>query len=322
MCTILGIGNALVDALYKVDNDAVIDALGLPKGGMQLIDNLQYSVMREQLADVPVELATGGSAGNATLCFARLGGKAAFVGKLGRDANGTLFSTERRRQGIEPIELVDASLPTGVAMTFISPDRQRTFGTFLGAAACLKPEDLKAEWFVGREFLFIEGYLVQNHDLIERAVDLAHAAGTKVCLDLASYNIVRADHDFFKYLLTKTDIVFANEEEALAMTGLAPDEALEALASTCTVAVVKIGARGAMAMSGSERVTVPAVPVPAVVDTTAAGDFFAGGFLYALGRGGSLTDALRQGAICSSEVIQVVGTNLPDARPSTALCSE
>ena len=314
MTTLLGIGNALVDALYKIDNEQTLNRFGLQKGGMQLVDDEQYSSIAETMKSVPVERRTGGSAGNATLCFARLGGNAAFVGKLGQDDNGAFFSAERRRQHITPIELIDASQPTGVAMTLVSPDGQRTFGTFLGAAAGLAPDDLRAEWFEGRQFLFIEGYLVQNHALIERAVDLAHAAGTKVCLDLASYNIVRGDHAFFEHLLTKTDIVFANEEEALAMTGLEPDAALEALAKTCPVAVVKIGARGAMAMSGSEKVTVPAVPVPAVVDTTAAGDFFAGGFLYALASGATLEGALRQGALCSSEVIQVVGTKLPDLR--------
>lgn len=319
MCTILGIGNALVDMIYKVEDDALIDTLGLPKGGMQLIDSLQYSAIRKTLATRYAETSTGGSAGNATLCFARLGGNAAFVGKMGKDNDGAFFSAERRRQGVEPIELVDDALPTGVAMTFVSPDGQRTFATFLGAAAYLTADDLRAEWFEGREFLFIEGYLVQNHDLIERAVDLAHAAGTKVCLDLASYNIVHAEHEFFTHLLTKTDIVIANEEESLAMTGLQPEAALEALATVCPIAVVKVGARGAMAMSGSEKSKVPAVPVPAVVDTTAAGDFFAGGFLYALGNGGTLADALQQGALCSSEVIQVVGTQLPDLRRPSAL---
>lgn len=311
MGKILGIGNALIDALYKVEDDRIINELHLLKGGMQLIDSEQYAKISSVVAHLPGELRTGGSAGNATLCFAKLKKNAAFIGKLGRDDNSRLFSDERRRQGITPIELF-AELPTGVAMTFITPDGQRTFATFLGAAATMTAEELHQEWFEGYEYFFIEGYLVQNHALIETAVDMAHAAGAKVCLDLASYNIIREDHEFFTHLLTKTDIVFANEEESLAMTGLAPGAALEALAKVCEIAVVKVGAQGAMAMRGTEKAAVPAVKVPAVVDTTAAGDFFAGGFLAALSDGASLTEALSLGARCSSEVIQVVGTKLDE----------
>lgn len=312
MSTIIGIGNALVDALFLTQDESLINKFGLQKGGMQLVDCVKYSEITKATEGMPVELRTGGSAGNATLCFAKLGGKAAFVGKLGRDCNGELFSRERALQGVLPIELFDEQ-PTGVAMTFITPDGERTFATFLGAAARMNAGDLRAEWFVGYDYFFIEGYLVQNHALIEAAVDMARAAGAKVCLDLASYNIINEDHDFFEHLLTKTDIVFANEEESAAMTGLAPEAALEALAAVCEIAVVKVGARGAMAMRGTERVAVPAVLVDNVVDTTAAGDFFAGGFLYAYGQGATLAEALTQGARCSSEVIQVVGTKLDEA---------
>lgn len=312
MSTVIGIGNALVDALFLTKDESIINKFGLQKGGMQLVDCVKYSEMSKATENLAVELRTGGSAGNATLCFAKLGGKAAFVGKLGRDSKGEFFSSERTRQGVLPIELFD-ELPTGVAMTFITPDGERTFATFLGAAACMNADDLRAEWFEGYDYFFIEGYLVQNHSLIETAVDMAHAAGAKVCLDLASYNIIKEDHAFFEHLLTKTDIVFANEEESAAMTGLDPEAALGALAAVCEIAVVKVGARGAMAQRGTERVAVPAVLVDHVVDTTAAGDFFAGGFLYALGQGATLAEALTQGARCSSEVIQVVGSKLDEA---------
>lgn len=312
MSTIIGIGNALVDALFLTPDESIINRFGLQKGGMQLIDCVKYSEISKATENFSAELRTGGSAGNATLCFAKLGGKAAFVGKLGRDCNGELFSGERARQGVVPIELFDEQ-PTGVAMTFITPDGERTFATFLGAAANMSADELRAEWFEGYEYFFIEGYLVQNHALIEAAVDMAHAAGAKVCLDLASYNIIKEDHAFFEHLLTKTDIVFANEEESAAMTGLEPEAALDALADVCELAVVKVGSRGAMAKRGAERVSVPAVLVDNVVDTTAAGDFFAGGFLYALGQGATLAEALTQGARCSSEVIQVLGTKLDEA---------
>jgi sugar/nucleoside kinase (ribokinase family) len=141
---------------------------------------------------------------------------------------------------------------------------------------------------------------------------MAHAAGLKVCLDLASYNIVEAQHEFFSYLLDHTDIVFANEEEALAFTGKGPREALDLLAQHCEVAVVKTGKEGAMARRGEEFAQAPAEPVAQVVDTTAAGDFFAAGFLYRHAQGAPLADCLVAGGAVAGAVIQVVGTQLAD----------
>lgn len=161
-----------------------------------------------------------------------------------------------------------------MASTFISPDGERTFGTYLGAASTLKAEELSLEMFKGYTYLFIEGYLVQEHDMILRAIELAKEAGLQVCLDMASYNIVAGDHEFFSLLVNKyVDIVFANEEEAKAFTGKEPEEALDIIAKMCSIAIVKVGARGSLIRKGTEEVRIEAVPVAKVVDTTGAGDF-------------------------------------------------
>lgn len=309
---IIGIGNALVDALVKIPNDSLLDELQLPKGSMQLIDTDRYRSLCERMAGMEVRRATGGSAGNVMLALANLGATPAFIGKISDDENGRFFADNCRRRGISPHLLCDIH-PTGVASTFISPDGQRTFGTYLGAAACLTADDMRREWFDGYGYFFIEGYLVQNHDLIECAVDMAHGAGLKVCLDLASYNIVEGDRDFFGYLLEKTDIVFANEEEAYSFTGREPQEALGMLGNICEVAVVKIGKAGAMACCAGETVHHPATDVPCVVDTTAAGDFFAAGFLYGHAAGLPLIDCLYNGSLLAGEVIQVIGSELPES---------
>ena len=311
MTDILGIGNALLDALQKVENDGMLEALHLQKGAMQLVDFERYAEVSKIMSAGKCEIRTGGSAGNVTLCAARLGENTFFCGKTGEDDNSCLFRTAMSRNGVAVAPLTNA-LPMGVASTFITPDGQRTFATYLGAGATLRAEELDETWFKDVRYVFVEGYLVQDHSLIERAIDLAHAAGAEVCLDLASYNIVAAEHDFFTHLLEKTDIVMANEEESRAMTGLSPEDALDAMAKVCRTVVVKVGAEGAMARRGTEKATVPAVKVPQVVDTTAAGDFFAAGFLTALGRGTSLDEALKMGAQCSAEVIQVVGTRLAE----------
>ena len=179
----------------------------------------------------------------------------------------------------------------------------------------IEPEDLSLDMFKGYAYLFIEGYLVQDHDMILRAIELAKEAGLQVCLDMASYNIVEGDLEFFSLLVNKyVDIVFANEEEAKAFTGKEPEEALDIIAKMCSIAIVKVGARGSLIRKGTEMVQVQAAPVEKVVDTTGAGDYFAAGFLYGLTCGYSLEKCGKIGSLLSKDVIQVVGTELQAAQ--------
>lgn len=310
---VLGIGNALVDALVQVENDEILKALELPKGSMQLIDAKRYMEISKKLVGCDVKRSTGGSACNTILALAHMNAHPGMIGKVSDDDNGRFFADNCLESGISAHLLTDP-LPTGVATTFITPDGQRTFATYLGAAAQMEANDLKMEWLDGYDYMYIEGYLVQNHNLMNRAMEYARAAGLKVCLDLASYNIVEAEHAFFSHLLDRTDIVFANEEEARAFTGKAPEEALDELARRCKVAVVKTGKDGSIAQQGNERAKVNAKPVAKVVDTTAAGDFFAAGFLYGHAQGFTLEKCLETGSLLAAEVIQVVGTQIPDSR--------
>lgn len=309
---IIGIGNALVDVLVRLKEDSILNQVGLPKGGMTLIDEARQKELRTQMEKLPMEQATGGSAGNAMLALAKLGGKAGFAGKVGRDALGKFYADNCKKVGIDA-RLLECNLPTGVANTFISPDGERTFGTCLGAASTLQASDITPALFEGVSMAHIEGYLVQNHELMEAICQTAMEMSVQLSLDLASYNVVAADLPFFQHLVQDyIDIVFANEEEAAAFTGKKdPLEALREIAAFKCLAVVKLGSKGASARLGREEVIVPARKVP-VVDTTAAGDFFAGGFLYALNRGASLKDSLSCGALLSEHIIGVVGTRLPE----------
>ena len=311
MKKILGIGNALVDMLVQVDNDMILSELDLPKGSMQLIDTERYLQVSHRLLALHPQRTTGGSACNTILAVAHLGGQPGLIGKVGRDDTAQFFAESFRSHGVDVRLLEDLELPTGVASTIISADGQRTFGTYLGAAANLKPEDVKAEWFDGYTYFYIEGYLVQNHALIRRAVELAHEAGLKVCIDLASYNIVQEDREFFGELLQQTDIVFANEQEAQAFTGSDDAHAnVRALAKLCEIAVVKVGKKGVIVRQGETEVHCPAREVPHVVDTTAAGDYFSAGFLYALSTDHSLMECASLGSLLAGHIIEVVGTAL------------
>lgn len=308
----LGIGNALVDVLTKVDNEQILSELHLPKGSMQLLSTEAYAEVTRRMQALPTKLTTGGSACNTLLALSHLDAPTGMIGKIGDDENGRFFATYFAQRGIST-RLLHDSRPTGVASTFITPDGQRTFGTYLGAAARLTADELQQAWFEGYDYFYIEGYLVQNHDLVLRAIELAHAAGCEVCLDLASYNIVEADLDFFRALMPSIDIVFANEQEAQALTGLEARAALDALAATCHIAVVKIGKHGVWACHGTEVAHCQARDVPVVVDTTAAGDYFAAGFMHALAAGEPLATCIARGSLLAGHIIEVVGTELPDA---------
>ncbi|NCC09366.1 MAG: adenosine kinase [Bacteroidia bacterium] len=315
MDKIIGLGNALVDVLATLKDDTLLSEMKLPKGSMQLIDEANLQQINSEFSELNTHLATGGSAGNAILGLACLGAKTGFIGKVGKDFYGDFFRSNLQKNGIEDSLLVSETLPSGVASTFITPDGERTFGTYLGAASTLKADDLALEMFKGYTYLFIEGYLVQDHEMILRAIELAKEAGLQVCLDLASYNIVAGDLEFFTLLINKyVDIVFANEEEAKAFTGGTPEEALEIIGKKCSVAIVKVGSEGSLIRKGTETIKVKAVLVENVIDTTGAGDYFAAGFLYGLTSGYSLEKCAKIGSLLSSQVIQVVGTTMGQER--------
>jgi sugar/nucleoside kinase (ribokinase family) len=312
MDKILGMGNALVDVLATLKEDSLLAEMNLPKGSMQLIDEDKLQCINSKFSEMKTHVATGGSAGNTILALANLGAPVGFIGKVGNDSFGNFFKENLAKHSIED-KLQPSPLPTGVASTFISPDGERTFGTFLGAAATLKAEDITPAMFEGYSYLYIEGYLVQDHDMILHAICLAKEAGLHVCLDLASYNIVEGDKEFFNLLINKyVDIVFANEEEAKAFTGTSPEEAVDIIGSRCSIAIVKVGSKGSLIRKGTESVSCGVERVEHVVDTTGAGDFYAAGFLYGLTSGYSLDKCAQIGSLLSAKVIQVVGTTLSE----------
>ena len=271
MDKIIGLGNALVDVLATLKDDTLLDEMGLPKGSMQLIDDAKLQQINTKFSQMKTHLATGGSAGNAILGLACLGAGTGFIGKVGNDNYGEFFRENLQKNKIEDKLLTSDRLPSGVASTFISPDGERTFGTYLGAAASLRAEELTLDMFKGYAYLFIEGYLVQDHEMILHAIELAKEAGLQICLDMASYNIVANDMEFFSLLINKyVDIVFANEEEAKAFTGEEPEEALRVIAKKCSIAIVKVGANGSDIRKGTEEIKVSAIPVEKVLDTTGA----------------------------------------------------
>ena len=314
MDKIIGLGNALVDVLATLKDDSLLHEMNLPKGSMQLVDDVKFQEINTCFAGMKTHLATGGSAANTILGLSCLGASTGFIGKIGKDEYGNFFRENLEKNGIED-KLLLSDLPSGVASTFITPDGERTFGTYLGAAATLTADELSPDMFKGYSYLYIEGYMVQDHDMILRAIQLGKEAGLQICLDLASYNIVDAYKEFFTLLINKyVDIVFANEDEAKAFTGDGPLAALDVLGKQCSIAVVKVGSEGSYIRKGTIDVKVDAIKVKNVVDTTGAGDYYAAGFLYGLTCGYSLDKCAKIGSILSGNVIQVIGTTISKKR--------
>lgn len=313
MKKVLGMGNALVDVLIRIHDDSLLQKFGLPKGSMQLVDLDKSRFMQESMRNLNFEVASGGSAANTINGLANLGAPCGYIGKINNDLNGERFKADMTSKGIEAL-LLTGSQPTGVATTLISSDSQRTFGTYLGSAVELSAADLNPEFFHGYNILHIEGYLVQNHELLEKAVILAKEAGLKIAIDMASYNIVAANLDFLQSLVRKyVDIVFANEEESRSFTGKEPIEALDEIAGMCEIAVVKIGAKGCLVKVAGKVVEVPAIAANPV-DTTGAGDLYASGFFYGMANNLSYEKCARLGSLLAGNVIEVIGTKMDEKR--------
>ena len=311
MKKILGMGNALTDILLQIDNDSILSSLNLLKGGMQLINTERSEEISAAVSQFDKIMATGGSASNTINGITKLGLNAGFVGKIGKDDIGLFFTNDSVNNGVEPHLLV-SSTPSGRCIVLVSPDSERTLCTYLGAACELSAADLNPEMFQGYDIFHIEGYLVQNHDLIRTAVKLAKEAGLRVSIDLASYNVVEANLDFLNEIISEyVDIVFANEEEARAFTGKVPEEALIHISDHCDIAVVKVGKEGSYIKSGYEHVQIKPRLANAI-DTTGAGDLYAAGFLYGLAKDYSLEVCGKIGSLVSGNVVEVLGAKMTD----------
>lgn len=308
---ILGIGNALVDILTRLKNDELLEKYSLQKGVMQLVAHDFIKDLLDATLHLPKKLSSGGSAANTIHGLARLGIPTAFMGKIGNDEFGKIFLDDMKESQIEPLLYYSLS-PTGRAFTMISPDGERTFATFLGASIELLEDDIDSDVFKGYDLLHIEGYLVQNHRLIEKCVRLAKKNHLKVSLDLASHNIVNAHKEFLRGLVEEyVDIVFANDEEATALTGKSPEEAVHEISSDCDIAVVKLGEMGSIVKKGNEHYTIKAIKARCI-DTTGAGDLYAAGFLYGLITGKDLLWCGNAGSLLSSRVVEVMGAKLEE----------
>lgn len=309
MKRVIGIGNALTDVLVNLQSEQVLKEFGLPKGSMSLVDSALQRKISESTADLPHTLSLGGSASNTIRAMAKLGTQVGYIGKVGDDNTGNFFEKALVNLGVKPV-IFRGKEHSGRCVSLVSTDGERTMATFLGAAMELTHNELSEDVFCGYDCLYIEGYLVQDHELIFNAVAMAKKCGLKIAIDLASFNIVEENLEFLQKLVADyVDILFANEQEAQAFTSEAdPIKALHKISESCELTIVKVGIKGAYIKSGDEVTHVGIMAAAKRVDTTGAGDFYAAGFLSGMCEGLSFRQCGTIGAITAGKVIEVIGT--------------
>jgi sugar/nucleoside kinase (ribokinase family) len=312
MKRVLGLGHALVDLLFQMSDDKLLTELNLPKGSMQLIDEENAESIEKMLTGKNVSLVSGGSAANTIHGLARLGVACGYIGTVQNDTLGDFYRQDLKKAGINAI-LFDGKSKTGRANTFISPDSERTFATYLGASSEILIENITENTFKDYDIFHIEGYQVYNTPLIEHCLKVAKSQGLFISIDLASFNVVEDNLEFLQRVIPQyVDLVFANEEESKAYTGKEPAEALNIIAKQCQIAVVKIGKAGSLIKSNNTTYTVNAISC-SPVDTTGAGDQYAAGFIYGLILELPYEKCGQIGAHIAGKVIEKYGARIQDS---------
>ena len=306
---VIAFGNAIVDVLGHTD-DAFLAAHGIPKGGMRLIGDEEAARLTDALpADAQV---AGGSAGNSMACLASLGGRGRFVGKTGDDALGEVYRASMREVGVAMDAAPHPTVPTGRCLIAVTPDAERSMSTSLGAAALVAAEDVAENQVQAAAVTYLEGYLTESEVArqgFERAADIAHAAGRKIAFTTCDVGVVDRQYEAISAFLPKIDLLFANENEARELAREADfDAAINALRAKVPYGAITRSEHGSVVFGPDTPPTaVPAVAPERLVDTTGAGDAYAGGFLYGFTRGRDLADCARLGSLAASEVIARMG---------------
>jgi sugar/nucleoside kinase (ribokinase family) len=307
------IGNALVDKVCLLPNDDILREENLPKGSMQLINSEESKRLKTRLEELKSEIATGGSAANTANGIANLGVSTTYIGMVGNDELGDFYEKDMRENNISTHIFRSPDMATGLALALVSKDGERTFATHLGAAVTLSADNINETLIEGYDYLHIEGYLISNNELFNKIIDCAKKCGVKISIDLASYNVVEENLEYLKTVCKGVEIIFANEDEARAFTQKDAEAALDEIAEYANIAVVKIGVKGSLIKHNGQKMRIEETKRNKI-DTTGAGDMYAGGFLAGLCKGEDLTKCGKLGSILAGNVIEIMGTKMDAQR--------
>ena len=314
---VLAIGNALVDVITTAPPEFLAER-GIAKGSMRLIPADESETLYAAMG--PGREISGGSAANTVAGMAALGAKPAFVGRVADDQLGKVFAHDIRAAGVTYTTAPSAGGdPTGRCLIVVTPDGERTMSTYLGACQELSEADLDADSVAAAEILYLEGYLwdpLVPRAAMKKAIEVARANDRKVAFTLSDVFCVEGHRaDFQELLKSHVDLVFGNEHEVCALYQTnSIDAAMAELAQHSVMAVVTRSSAGAVVLEGGRRHVIAGETVAKVVDSTGAGDMFAGGFMAGMVEGRSLPDCARIGCITAAEIISHYG-----ARPEADL---
>jgi sugar/nucleoside kinase (ribokinase family) len=307
---VVGIGNAIVDVLVQTE-DFFLNQHGLQKGGMALIDESQAEALYQ--ASGPGQETSGGSVANTMVGIAQLGGRTGFIGRVRDDQLGTIFSHDIRAVGARfETPAATSGATTARCLIYVTPDAERTMCTFLGASTQLEPDDLDLSMVKQTKVLYLEGYLWDS-PAAKRAfiagAEACRAAGGQVALSLSDGFCVDRHRDSFLELVNgHVDVLFANEAEIKSLYETEEfDTALEKVRGCCDVTAITRSSEGSVVLSGDQRWDIGIYSLGDLVDTTGAGDLYAGGFLHAYTQGESLERCGELGALCAGHIVTQLG---------------
>ena len=310
---VYGVGNALVDIQAQV-SDELLDETGFDKGIMTLADDDRQQSVIAKIAGLPLNRCAGGSAANTIVGVADFGGKAAYVGKVAADKTGEFFLKDMRDMGVTIEVMPAAEGQTGTCAVLITDDAQRTMITNLGVSATLTEADIDEAELRQSKYVYIEGYLLTGETTkaaAYKAIEMAKANNVKVAFTASDPFLVNMLKDEIQALIEgPVDLFFCNEEEARSLTG--KDDPIECAAEIHRHAenvAMTLGANGSIIMHGGEAIPVEGVSV-AAIDTTGAGDMYAGGLLYGITNGLSWKQAGHLASHAAARIVSQLGARM------------
>ena len=306
---ILGIGNAIVDVICKVD-DNFITVNNLTKGTMKLVDEAEF---KKLLSTLKIEeTVSGGSVANSIVGLSQLGNKVGFIGKVSDDDLGNKYEEGLKNEKVDFFYSKKKEIePTGTCLILITPDSERTMVTFLGTAGKINESDISTNAIKNSEILFLEGYL-WDEGAPKKAFEKAINNSNKVAMSLSDvFCVERHKLHFLELVKNKLDITFANEQEIMSLIDVKNfDDAIKFAKEVSKLIVITRGEKGAIAINKNEVVECSAKGNLEIKDLTGAGDLFAGGFLHGIINNKSMKESLEAGTEMSSKVIQIIGARL------------
>ena len=307
---ILGIGNAIVDVICKVEDDFLIKN-SLTKSTMKLIfDDKEF---KNLLSSLKIEkTVSGGSVANSIVGLSQLGNKVGFIGKVSEDDLGSKYEEGLKQENVKYFySKKKEELPTGTCLILVTPDSERTMCTFLGTAGKINQNDVSTDAIKQSEIILLEGYLWDEGDP-KKAFEKAINSSNRVAMSLSDlFCVERHKPHFVELVKNKLDITFSNEQEFMSLIDVKKfDDVINFAKNLNKLIVITRGEKGAVAINNNEIVECTAKKNLQIKDLTGAGDLFAGGFLHGLINNKSIKESLEIGTEMSSKIIQIIGARL------------